>query len=268
MRYESSVDFDRAFKDISRQMIYMKAFAIGVASILVGSITYCDAQKAGDYIHNQYNLERITQMTPGGANSSIPTLPPAAPEVKGDVYLNESYSNSAFQLYDREKLVEGLLSKLDLKLNEFDVKTPKGVGVLKGNHVKSFIFVDSATLKVHTYVNVKEWKTEEPIAYEGFYEILVESDITLLNRTELIFKKPDFNPALNVGSKDYRFIKKEHFYYMKDNSVFEIPGKRNFSKIFGARQKDIEKYMIDKDLSPNKDKDLIKIFSYYKNITG
>lgn len=232
------------------------------------SCNFCLAQKSGDYIHNQYTLERITQMTPGGANSSIPTLPPAAPEVKGDVYLNESYSNAAFQLYDNDKLVEGLLSKLDLKKNEFDVMTSRGVGVLKGSLVRSFIFVDSATQYIHSYVNVKEWKTEEPTAYEGFYEILVESDLTLIKRTELIFKKPDFNPALNVGSKDYRFIKKDHFYYLKDKSVLEIPSKRNFSKIFGDKQKDVERYMIDKDLSPNKDKDLIKIFDYYKRITG
>jgi hypothetical protein len=220
------------------------------------------AQSGGDYLHNRYAIERIASGT-GLQSGNIVTMGTPPPGMKGDVYLNRHFNNVVFQLYDGDRIVEGYLAKLDLKQNEFDVMVPHGVKVLKGSMIKSFIFIDSLTKFQTNYVNIREWRTKEKSLYDGFIEILAEGNLTLAKRTELIVKKPDFNPALNVGSKDYRFLKREHLYYIMDRTLNELPGKKNFVKIFGGAENQIEKFISSNNLSISKIGDLIQIFDFY-----
>lgn len=222
----------------------------------------CSLMGQGDYLHNRYAIERMAT-TNGLQSGTIITMSGAEAGIKGDVYLNKHFNNVVFQLYDNDKIVEGYLAKLDLKKNEFDVMVPHGVKVLKGNLIKSFIFIDSLTRFQTNYVNLKEWKTPDERLDEGFIEILAEGKLTLAKRTELIVKKPDFNPALNVGSKDYKFLKQEQLYYIADKTLIELPGKKNFIKIFMGDSKEIERFILSNNLSITKIADLIEIFNYY-----
>ncbi|MBX2917114.1 MAG: hypothetical protein KF856_17725 [Cyclobacteriaceae bacterium] len=224
----------------------------------------CQAQNNGNYIHNLYSLERMGGNL--GQTNSVPTIAGPPGGIKGDVYLNKTFNKVVFQLFDADKIVEGV-AKLDLKQNEFDLITPQGVRVLKGNLVKSFVSIDSLTHFQSNFVNAREWTYDSNTPIEGFYEILAEGNLTLLKRSEIIVKQPDYHPALNVGSKDVRLVKNEKFYYLVNGKVFDIPGKRNFAKIFTGKEKQVQSYMIEKDLSISKQRDLIQVFSYYNQQT-
>jgi len=224
------------------------------------SFSNCLAQATDSYLHNRYTLERIATTSPNSGN--IPTLPGAPPKVEGDVYLNKSFNLSVFQLYD-DKILEGYIAKLDLKLNEFDIVTAQGIKVLKGKQVKSFIFVDSLTHLQSNYVNTREWKIAEDEPIEGFFQILSEGELTLVKRSTVIFKKADFNAALNVGSKDHRYIKKESIYYISDKVATPMPTKKNILKLFGEREKEMNAYVVDKNLNLSKEHDLKRIFDYF-----
>lgn len=224
------------------------------------SISNCMAQVTNSYLHNRFKLEQIATNSP--TSGIIRTLPGAPAKVEGDVYLNKTYNLSAFQLYD-DKILEGYVAKLDLELNEFDLVTAQGIKVLKGKQVKSFIFVDSLTRLQSNYVNTREWKIagDEPI--EGFFQILSEGELTLVKRSDVIFKKADFHPALNVGNKDHRYIKKESLYYIRDGVATPLPSKKNLLKLFGNREKEINNYAAEKSLRLTKEDDLKIIFNYY-----
>jgi hypothetical protein len=225
----------------------------------------CLAQSNGNYLHNRYAVERLTTNSAGTQSNSIPIMNTSAPPgVKGDVYLNKFFSPVVFQLYDGDKIVEGYLAKLDLKQNEFDIFTKDGVKALRGTLIKSFIMIDSLTKFQSNYVSTKEFKTPEGASFpEGFFEILAEGKLTLLALTEITVKKPDFNPALNVGSKDYKIIKKEQLYYNAGSGIVELPTKKNFIKLFPDHQKEIDDYMAINNLSSSKMRDVVKTFEFY-----
>lgn len=200
-------------------------------------------------------------------SGSIPSmLPPAAAEVKGDVYLAPDYRITTFVLYDNDKLIEGYASKYDINKNEFDLMTQQGVRVLPGNKVKSLVWLDSLTKQPQYFFNYQDVKNEQGVPYLGFFQLLSDGTFPLLKKTELIFKKADFNPALNVGSKDHRYIKKPHYFVVKDDKMMELPG-RKIPAVFPDHQEDIQKFVKKNSLDLSHEGHLVALFDYYNSLT-
>ncbi len=200
-------------------------------------------------------------------SGSIPSvMPAAAPEVKGDVYLTPDYRITTFVLYDNEKLIEGFASKYDINKNEFDILTHQGVRVLPGNKVKSLVWMDSLTKQPQYFFNYQDVKNEEGVPYLGFFQLLSDGTMPLLKKTELIFRKADFNPALNVGSKDHRYIKKPHYYTIKDSKMIVIPGKKIYL-LFADHQDEAQKFIKKNSLDLSMENHLAALFDYYNSVT-
>lgn len=217
------------------------------------------------YLHNRYALERIISSTSelywGGIKTfSASTLPVGT---VGDIYLTSTFNISAFQLYEGGKVIEGYPCKLDLRLNEFDIKTKEGIKVLPGKLVKSFIYDDSVTNQRHNFVNASEWKSANGATLSGFLEILADGKIKLVGYTELVFLKADYNVAKDVGNKDNRYIKKEKYFYIADNSINPLPKKKELLTIFGDQKESLQQYISKENLNVKNTDDLIKLFSYY-----
>lgn len=228
----------------------------------------CVAQ-ADSYLHTRYTVERIasnaSDMYSGGIKTLGANTPPGT---VGDVYLSGSYNISVFQLYDGDKLVEGYFSKLDLQNNEFDIITKAGVKVLKGNLVKSFIYDDSLTNIRHSFVNALEWKTTDESTLKGFFEILSPGSIILARYTELKFIKADYNAAKHIGSKDHRYVKKEHFYYVAKNVVSPLPKKKELFDIFGDKKVELQKFSDEQNINLKNSMGLERLFTYYNQLVG
>ena len=149
-------------------MLLLMALAIGVAQGQVDTKN----PLSENYFRRANVLNRM--MDPNSIRSgSIPSiLPPAAPDVKGDVYLTPDYRLTTFVLYDNEKLIEGYSSKYDINKNEFDLRTPQGVRVLPGNKVKSLVWIDSLSKQPQYFFNYQDVKNEEGVHYIGFFQLL------------------------------------------------------------------------------------------------
>lgn len=200
-------------------------------------------------------------------SGSIPSmLPPAAAEVKGDVYLMPDYRITTFVLYDNDKLIEGFSSKYDIDKNEFDLMTQQGVRVLPGNKVKSLVWLDSLTKQPQYFFNYQDVMNEDGVPYLGFFQLLSDGPLPLLKKTELIFRKADFNPALNVGSKDHRYIKKPHYYMVKDNIMTALPG-RKIPTVFPDHQQEVQQFVKKNSLDLSHEGHLIALFDYYNSLT-
>jgi hypothetical protein len=224
------------------------------------------SQANSNYLHTRNVLERLSTRSFGITSAGVPTLPMAAPEVKGDVYLTPTFNLSLFQLYDSDQLVEGFYAKLDIQKNEFDLMTKQGVRVLAGKKVKAFACLDSLTQKKSNFINAREWKWEQDVPLEGFLKILSDGQLLLVKRTEVIFRKADYNAALNVGSRDHKYLKKDHLYYISGDIIRKLPGKKDFTKIFGDRKEEMDKYIRTNQLNIHKESDLITLFNYFNGV--
>ncbi len=220
--------------------------------------------QSDNFLHKRYTVERLSSMA-DLQSGSIQGLPSQPAGIIGDVYLTDQFQQASFILYKDKKSVNGYNSKYDIHRNEFNLITQQGMRVLNGDLVTSAVCLDSLTETPHYLFNGKEFKSSSGAPYSGFFELLSEGEMPLLKKTEVEFIKANFSPALNVGSKDHKYIKKHSFYFLREG-VLQIVPKKKFFSIFGDKEKAIEEYA--KELKLRNEKDLTKIFDYFNSIAS
>lgn len=215
-----------------------------------------------------YNtLERLTSTeirNPGSIMMGMP-LPPT--ETVGNTFLNVDWKRTSVLLYEDERLLEGYLVRLDIRTNELNFKIGNEDKVLRGDRVRSFVWTDTLSISPDFFINAKDFVNEENVKFQGFFQVLSDGTRPLLKKTDLEFYKADFNPALNVGSRDNRFVQKSTYYYAINNKVFKVPtNKKKLISIFDKQADEVGKFIKVNSLSLNQDNHLLAIFDYYNSL--
>lgn len=213
-------------------------------------------------------LERLTYANGGNGNEMIYGVALPEGKVIGDTYLATNWRRSAILLYAAEKLLEGFSVRYDIRSDELDVKTDKGIKVLSGRDIRSFTWIDSLKAKPSFFINAKEFKNDG-VPLTGFLEVLSDGKTPLFKKMNISVKKADYNVALSVGSRDDKILKHPGYYMLSgnQNEVVAIPAtKKKLLLLFQAKSEEMEKYISANDLSVKKEDDLVKIFSYYNTI--
>ena len=224
------------------------------------------AQENDTYLHNRTMLERMSSQGVGGNVVPLSSMGGNTPGLVGDVYLYQDYRKATFLLYDNDKVAQGYATRLDLQRNEFDVKVGAGIKSLPGSLVRSLFWRDSLTNSAQYFVNAKDYKNEEDIPYMGFFQILSEGNLTLFKMTELIFKPAERVVAHSTGSKDNRFLKRDHLYYAIGRKAIEMPNKKAIRKLFESKSVEMDKYIKVNEIDLTKESHLSATFDYYNSL--
>ena len=230
------------------------------------STTYSQTQsqsKEPDYWHNRNVLERMG--TSNLTSGNIPTLTKNTAEIKGDVYLTNYFSPSVFRLYKNEQIVEGLDAKLDIKKNEFDVRTANGIMALDGAKVKDLVMQDSLTKENRFFINAKDFPTENGAPLLGFYEIISSGSVPLVKHNKLVVKT-DYHPTLIQGGKEFSYIHKSQYYFIDKGIVKEIPPKKKRIEMFQSMTNEMVEFIKNNKIDLGKDHHVIVAFDYYNKL--
>lgn len=206
-------------------------------------------------------LDRLSDK--GGLSNSdilygVP-LPPG--NVIGDNYLDKKWNKANILLYQSETVIEGYPVKYDVKSDLIEIKTNAGIKILDVKKVKNIVWVDSITSAPHYFVNAGEFK-KEGVPSKGLLEVLVDGTLPLVKKTELFVKKPTYNAALDVGTRDTKIYLKEIIYYAIEGEMVKVKGKKDVLAAAGDRANEIESYIKSNKLNMNKEVDLIKVFEF------
>lgn len=181
-------------------------------------------------------------------------------EVIGDTYWDKHWGQSSVQLYKNDEYYDGHFTRYDIKGYELEFKTNAGIKVLRGDLVKNVVWIDSLSGQSRVLVNARDFK-EEGVPLSGFLEQLVDGKASLYKKVYLEILKPDFNPALNVGSKDTRIVKKETLYFHADGNLTKIKSRKSLEPLLKANPSATE-FAKAQDLKLTKEADLIKLFTF------
>lgn len=178
----------------------------------------------------------------------------------GDVYLDAHWSQSSLLLFDDEKLINDYLTRYDIQNNEFEFRLKDGIKVLAGVKVKNIVWIDSLTKESRVMNNARDY-TASVTPFDGFFEVLQEGNIQLLKKVYLEILRPNFSPALNVGSKDTKIIKKSEYFYSINNKLNQIKKKASLDAIQEYDSSfDLESLIKKEKINLNKESDLRRLF--------
>jgi hypothetical protein len=180
-------------------------------------------------------------------------------DVLGDPYVDAHWGKSSILLYDSSTL-EGYLTRYDIRLDEIEFNLSGGIRTLKGSKVRTILWIDSASQATRLLLNGKEFTFDEK-QKKGFYEVLVNGQVKLLRRTTVEVLRPDYNIALDVGSRDFRIIKKQKLYFSLDGSLFEMKKKTLLSNL-KASSIDVSNYLTKESVDWHDQKSLENLFMH------
>ena len=217
--------------------------------------------RAANTLENLFDASGLT------TSDNFYGIPLEPGDVVGNAYLNPEWRRTTFLLYNVDKMIEGYPARYEIGQDQFEIKTSRGIKVLNGSKVKSFVWVDSATRTPHYFVNGRDFDHADHVTFTGFYEVLAEGNLILLCKTAVIVKDPTYNDKFDMGQRNTRILKKRHFYYVDQNEVREVPSSRKkFFSIFGPHADEVGSFANVNKLSIDDAGHLTSIFRHYNSL--
>ena len=91
---------------------------------------------------------------------------------------------------------------------------------------------------------------------------MVDDEIKLLKRIFLSVKKPTYNQALDVGSKNSKILKEEEYYIAVDNSLTKLKSKKDIGEALPKYKAKTEAFIKNNKVKFNTENDLIALIEY------
>ncbi len=210
----------------------------------------------------QNTLTRLSEPIRGMSSADLLYGIPMEPgKVIGDNYLDKKWNTANILLYQSETMIEGYPVKYDVKNDLLEIQSRSGIKVLEGKKIKNLVWVDSITTQPHYFVNGAEYRYENSKLL-GLLEVIVDGEFTLLKRAEVNTKKPNYNAALDVGSKDTKIYFKDVFLYARGKDLFVIKNKDDVLEAAGDRSTEVEAFIKENKINTNKQTGLKYVFEF------
>ncbi|MEA2041639.1 MAG: hypothetical protein U9N85_03705 [Bacteroidota bacterium] len=198
----------------------------------------------------------------GNGNMILMETETKAPETKGSYFLEEDWNSGIITLYS-ESEIKNYPFKYNMKYNQFELKTLEDIKVLPTQDVQSFIWINNSGRKQY-FINCSEFAESTE---KGFYQIISKGTVSLVKYTNIELLSPNYNAAMDAGSKASRYTK-ENDYYVQIGKTFKKikPRKRKILRIFNDKSETVEQFAKQNNLRYRDEDDLAKIFNYYNSI--
>jgi hypothetical protein len=242
----------------------MRIIAILILNL---SAQYLLAQSAiPNQIRATNTIARLSDADGLGRNDLMLGIPMPPGRVIGDTYLDRKWNPGSLLLADSEQMIEGFPIKYDISLDRIEIMAKNGVKVIEGKKIKSMVWKDSITNLPRYFVTARDFKMDG-VGLTGFVEVLSDGTTPLLKRTTIVEKQPDYVPALDVGSRDKKILRREMFFYPLSGELIKITNKKTLLSACGDQADDVDSYIKVNKLNVNKEYGLTKTFEYYNSKT-
>lgn len=194
-------------------------------------------------------------------------------EVLGETYLDTVWAKGNVKLYQSIQPVggqaidtlSGLAMRYNVHFNEVEIllNTYNDVRALQGSQIKAFSL--EKTAKEVQFLNTQLYETDKQPT--GFFEILVPGKLTLAALHKTIVKKPTYNAAFEVGTKDTRILLDEDYYLLKAGKAEKVkPTKKAILDLMPDKAKEMEAFLKINDLDLKERTNLVRLFEQYNSL--
>ncbi|WP_128546887.1 hypothetical protein [Larkinella soli] len=198
----------------------------------------------------------------------------AGPEgrVIGSPYLDSSFAKTTVTFYrDMAKPGSKPLTEIidapvryNLAGNELEFRIdPKTVKAISGEQVRQMKTERNGRPVV--YVNAREFgPSAEP---KALLEQLADGRLKLLVHHKIFVKKPTYNVAMSVGSKDTELIQETQYYVSDGKNLTRLsPSRKGLLALMKERETEMEAWLKAKKPDYKNPEDLAGVFQYYNGL--
>lgn len=221
-------------------------------SILMVVVLNLFGQEANS-LQKQAALNRIHS----GLSSSdiVNGVAPTGGSIIGTPYLYDTYLPGEIRLDYSENAINSEKIRVHLFANYIEIIRDGKEFVIDGVKVNSLILGDSHYINTNDFVN-----KSDPVS--GFFKVLFEGGVSLYAYHYIIVKKPDYNEALDVGSKDYELLRKTDFYLNVHHKVTLINKKNVIYNLFNDKKSSLKDFIKVNKINFSDEQDLIKLTAF------
>lgn len=171
--------------------------------------------------------------------------------VKGDYFWEESFHKGKVFFYQQQittptgesvglDSLVGVEMRFDLWNNNVEFKYGEEIKVIETAKVSNILSLNEDN-SVSQYINPKEFESKN---VKGFFELLGARDgIAFLQSKEITLQRGDYNPALDVGSKEPIINKKDHYHFWDGEELISIDSKKEVMKLVNSLGMDAKYYL-------------------------
>jgi hypothetical protein len=194
-------------------------------------------------------------------------------ELVGQTYLDTVWAKGNLKLYQPIQPIggkaidtlSGLAMRYNVYFNEIEIllNTFNDVKALQGSQVKAFT-LEKAGKSSH-FLNTQLYQIDK--LPTGFYEILVPGNATLAALPRTVVKKPTYNVAFEVGTKDTQILLDTDYYMLKGGQAEKLkPTKKGILGLMPDKAKEMEAFLKTNDIDLKERSSLVRLFEEYNSL--
>jgi len=211
---------------------------------------------------SQIAVDQLAHGAMNNVNNVVYGLPAPPGEVKGDVYLDEQW-NIGNVMLETGVVLERYNLRYDLKSQMLEIQTSMAVKLLDCKMLKTVVWKDAVATRF--FVNASGYKLDG-VPLVGILEVLSDGKKPLMRRSTVHVKRPDYVPALDVGSRDATIYKKTDLFWTVDGNLTEVKGKKAILAALSDKSAEVEAYIDKNKLGTKKDEEIARIFDFYNSL--
>ncbi len=173
-------------------------------------------------------------------------IKPDDPTVEGSPWLFEDWKKCQIET-KKANALDGVLTNYHIINDELYLKLSSGYASVQSDEILEIKSEDG-----EVYFRKK---IDQGTFLRALY---IGKNYSLFEHLEIIEKKPDYNVALDVGSRNLRLLRKKR-YFVEGEEILEVTKKKNRKKLFEENLRDIDTFVRENNLSWQNPNSLVRI---------
>jgi hypothetical protein len=195
-------------------------------------------------------------------------------EIEGSSYADSTWKKGSFIFFPEKKdapndTVNGFTLRYDVFKGEVDILHKKNVFAATSDMLDGFFYQDKIIAKNHYFLNARNYNSTKDEQIKGFVEVLSNGKLKLVKRYYITTKKPDYNPSLNVGNRNYVIQHRTQLYVIKGKNLLPLDNPKASSLVNGvmsAHASKITEYAKSEKINTKNENDLTRLFDYFNTL--
>lgn len=235
----------------------MKQLILISMSLVIGyakAQTQNSSQSANASIHEMIWGTGMTRGNGIKAGEMAKIIPLAEGEVIGNEFMTDNWCFGEIVMQEAGARYN-VHFRYNIRLNELLIKSQDKVFAISGQRVKTIQWISEDNTPV-LLTNMQLLSSDK--LEEGFLQLLDSGAFCLYKMQRIEVVKPNYNAALQTGSRDTEITKHVEFFYRSAaGPLIELKNKKSFSSL-----PEIQDFIKSKNLSIKNERDLRVLFAY------